>query len=118
MKFKTPKQEAEFYSLEICPYLFWKLSYLDNRSKALYGVELEITSIHRSDGSSHDHEPYRASDLSVKDLTDAQIADLKKHHDKYIKRFGTFDSFFRHDVGRGDHIHSQRPKMRTLCLVG
>lgn len=115
MQFDDPKMKRQFLSLDMCPYMFWKAMHMDAYCQKEFGRELTITSVYRKDGSSHSHKPYRAIDLRVRHpvsgertLTSGQVAQAKSYHDKNVKRFGRFDSFFEHDV-RGPHIHTQRP---------
>lgn len=125
IRFKTKTQERQFNSRDMCPYLYWKVNYMARRAEDKYGIDLVITSVYRHDESSHGHTPYRAVDIRVawkgERVIPVKIVKLlKAYHDKKIRRFGTYDSFFEHEVkdrkgrSRGTHIHSQRPKKITL----
>ena len=125
IRFKSKTQEYQFNCRDMCPYLYWKVNYMARRAEDKYGIDLVITSVYRHDKSSHSHTPYRAVDIRVKWKGERVISVkivglLKEYHDTKIRKYGTYDSFFEHEVkdlhgrSRGEHINCQRPKRITL----
>lgn len=124
IRFKTKTQEYQFNCRDMCPYVFWKVHHLAGLP-LMKAYEFVITSVYRKDGSSHDNHPFRAVDIRVKwkgkrVLPVEIVKMLKDYHDKKMRKYGTYDSFFEHEIkdrkgrSRGVHIHCQRPKKITL----
>ena len=119
--FKTTEMKAQFYSKEMCPYVFWKVHHLARIAEETYGVDFFITSVWRKD--SIPHFEYRAVDIRVRDpytgkrvISEGTVQKLKAYHDKNLRKHGGYDSFFEHETldahgnPRGPHIHTQRPR--------
>lgn len=111
IKYKSYIQEQAFNSEEMCSWVFWKVHVLALQAEK-YGIDLLITSVYRKDSKAHGQ--WRAVDIRVRwagkrVIPRWVVARLRRYHNKRLKRFGRFDSFFEHNVGRGDHIHCQRP---------
>lgn len=125
IRFKSKTQEYQFNCRNMCPYVFWKVHHLAQRAEEKYGIDFVITSVYRHDKSSHSNTPYRAVDIRVawkgkRVISVKTVKLLKGYHDRKMRKYGTYDSFFEHEVkdrrgrSRGEHIHCQRPKKITL----
>lgn len=113
IKYKSYRQRDQFNSIQMCPYLHWKVRMVALEAMK-YGIDFLLTSVYRK--SSKAHGQWRAVDIRVRSpytgkrvISKRIVAKLRKFHNESIRRFGAYDSFFEHNVGRGDHIHCQRP---------
>jgi hypothetical protein len=128
IKYRSKKEEREFNSPDFCPVLFRKIHVMAGVAERAFGIDIFITSVRRKDNSSHDPKNsndgrIRAVDIRVQNphtlkrtITKKQLRELKEYHDVRLKKYGPYDSFFEHDVGRGPHIHSQTPKNLIITL--
>ncbi len=114
IKYKSYRQERQFNSTRMCAWVFWKIHHLAWEAEIYYGIDFTITSVYRKD--SKPHSQWRAVDIRVRSPQTGKrtipmkvVANLRRSHNRFLQRFGRFDSFFEHNVGRGDHIHCQRP---------
>jgi len=118
---QAERLRQELYDPRFCPYLMWKLVMLENYAETELGLNFLITRVFGEDSEAHND--WRAVDGRVKvpkfglEIISAQAFTLlKSFHDRYLKRFGVYDSLIRHEVqdihgvSRGDHLHLQRPK--------
>ena len=87
------------------------------------GIDLVITSVYRKKSKAHGQ--WRAVDIRVRSPQTGKrvipvniVAKLRRFHNRELQRFGVYDSFFEHNVGRGDHIHSQRPSGEISLTIG
>ena len=116
----------EFYSGNLHPYMFWKACRMSERM-GLCGIPFIVTSVWRPD--SIPHREWRGVDARTVDpvsgiviVTPELYKKLRIYHNKEVRRFGTYDSFYRHIArgedgkSRGDHIHTQCPKNVTIKL--
>lgn len=113
IKFKSYIQERQFNSDKMCAWVFWKTWMLAREAEKKYGIDLLITSVYRKDSKAHGQ--WRAVDIRVRwagkrVIPRKIVAKLRRYHNRKLQRFGTFDSFFEHNVGRGPHCHTQRPE--------
>lgn len=112
--YKSYIQRRQFNSDKMCAWVYWKVHCLDREAEK-YGVDLLITSVYRKD--SLPHSEWRGIDIRVRDPYTGKrviprkiVAKLRRYHNRKLQRFGTFDSFFEHNVGRAPHVHCQRPE--------
>lgn len=122
IKYKSYIQERQFNSTTMCPYIFWKIHQIAMCAE-YHGIDLVITSVYRKDSKAHGQ--WRAVDIRVRSPQTGRrvipikvVAKLRRFHNRELKRFGRFDSFFEHNVGRGDHIHCQRPSGKISLTIG
>lgn len=86
-----------------------------------HDIDLVITSVYRKDSKAHGQ--WRAVDIRVRwagkrVIPIKVVAKLRRFHNRELKRFGRYDSFFEHNVGRGDHIHCQRGSGIISLTIG
>lgn len=114
IKYKSYKQRRQFNSVKMCAWVFWKIHCLAREAEK-YGINLIITSVYRKDSKTHGQ--WRAVDIRVRwagkrVIPRKVVAKLRRFHNRKLQRFGAYDSFFEHNVGRGPHMHCQRPEGR------
>lgn len=112
IKYKSYIQRHQFRSIRMCPWVFQKVHRLALEAEE-YGIDLLITSVFRKDSKAHGQ--WRAVDIRVRwagkrVIPIKIVARLRKFHNRFLQRFGAYDSFFEHNVGRGPHCHCQRPE--------
>lgn len=122
IKYKSKIQRRQFNSVNMCPWVFQKIHFMA-RAAEILGADLLITSVYRKDSKAHGE--WRAVDIRVRSpytgkriMSKRAVARLRKFHNETIRRFGRYDSFFEHNVGRGDHIHCQRPSGKISLTIG
>ena len=122
IKYKSYIQRRQFNSIWMCPWVFWKVHILASVAE-VYGVDLLLTSVYRKDSKAHGQ--WRAVDIRVRSpqtgrriISKRIVARLRKLHNQRLQRFGVYDSFFEHDVGRGPHCHCQRPSGEISLTQG
>ena len=118
--YKSYIQRQQFNSDKMCPWVFWKVHCLDREAKK-YGIDLLITSVYRKDSKAHGE--WRAVDIRVcwagrRVIPIWVVTALRRYHNRRLQRFGIYDSFFEHDVGRGPHCHCQRPNGKISLTIG